>query len=329
KAPAKNEEVLQQVAADNDWTISIDDVVLRNNSVIYRNEAVSPVNGLDYNHIVAKQINLSCKQNIFSAGGFRTAIDNFSTVVNDHLNLKGLRTIATYTDSSLSIKNLALAFNESNLNSSGDLLWQSKPASKSNAENIRCVIHNSTISYADVLQIQPGLQKELPISLSPTEKVFVSGNLSGSLQNFVLDNFKLSTSSHAFEFSGNAALRNGTEKSQLSYAATINQLQIQKEILSPGMLRQLEKEQVNLPAKFLISGKLNGSSQDISADLKLNSDYGMLKVKGFVKNIDRFERLQYDLSFDVINLETGKWINQDSLYGKLTGKIFINGNGIN
>jgi translocation and assembly module TamB len=107
KAPAKNEEVLQQVAADNDWTISIDDVALRNNSFIYHNQAMSPVNGLDYNHIVAKQINLSCKQNIFSAGGFRTAIDNFSTIVNDHLNLKGLRTTATYTDSSLSIKNLA------------------------------------------------------------------------------------------------------------------------------------------------------------------------------------------------------------------------------
>ena len=328
KTPAKDEEVIQQVAADKGWEISIEDVALSNNSFIYHNQAMPAVNGLDYNHIVAKEINLSCKQNKFNDGGFSTEIENFSTVVNDHLNLKSLKTIATYTDSALSIKNLALAFNESNLNSTGNLVWQLKPVTKSNTENIHCSFHNSTISYADVLQIQPGLQKELPISLSPTEKIFISGNLNGSLQDFVLDDFKINTSSNTFQFSGNAALKNG-DRNLLTYAATIDQLQVQKKLLSPDLLWQLEKEQINLPAKLLISGKLNGTSHDASADLKLNSDYGILNVKGFIKNIDRVEGLQYDLSLDAINLETGKWINQDSLFGKLTGKIFIKGNGIN
>ena len=64
------------------------------------------------------------------------------------------------------------------------------------------------------------------------------------------------------------------------------------------------------------------------ADLKMNSDFGQLNIKGEANDISNMDRLKYDFVVDASNFETGKWISQDSVLGILNGKILIKGTGI-
>ena len=58
---------------------------------------------------------------------------------------------------------------------------------------------------------------------------------------------RLQTSNNDFQFAGNAAIRSGVGKDGLGYNVSISQLQVQKQLLSTDLLRQLESENIRLP----------------------------------------------------------------------------------
>ena len=105
------------------------------------------------------------------------------------------------------------------------------------------------------------------------------------------------------------------------YNVSIAQLQVQKKLLSTDLLRQLEQEKIQLPEKLSLTGQLNGNMNKTVADLKMNSGFGQLNIKGEANNIRNMDRLKYDFVVDASNFETGRWISQDSILGILNGKI--------
>ena len=214
--PSNEKEAIEQPVAENNWKIAIDKINLGNNSFIYHNAAMPAAKGFDYNHVEAKHINFFSKENRSDENGFYTDIDSCSFVVNDRFFLKGLRTSVAYTNSLLLIKDFAFAFNQSHLNTTGELAWELKPGSFSSNKNLRCRVENSVISYDDLLQLQPSLAKTLPIALPPSGKLVISGNLTGTLQNLSMKELKLHTGNKDFQFAGNAEIRNGIGKDGLT-----------------------------------------------------------------------------------------------------------------
>jgi hypothetical protein len=63
-------------------------------------------------------------------------------------------------------------------------------------------------------------------------------------------------------------------------------------------------------------------------DLKLNCQYGQLQINGILTNIQNPHHMGYQLALDAQRFETGKWIGLDPVIGKITGRILVNGKGI-
>ena len=319
-------EPASQVSADDNWKIDIDKITLSNNSITYHNTAIPVTKGFDYNHLEARHINFFSGQNKSDENGFYSDIDSCSFVINDQFTLKKLKTSVAYTNSALLIRDLSFAINQSHLSTTGELVWQLKPGTGAGNEKFRCRIDNSTISFADVLKLDPSLAKTLPIALPSSGKLTISANLTGSLQDLSMKDLRLQT--REFQFAGDAAIRSGVGKDGLTYNVSISQLQVQKQVLSNDLLRQLESENIHLPDALSMTGQLKGDLNKVLADLAFNSGFGQLNIKGVVSDISNIGRLKYDFVLDAKNFETGKWIGQDSVLGIVNGKISIRGNGI-
>ena len=322
--PTNEKELVQQSAEAAKLKASLDFIDLQNNSVTYHNKAVKPAEGFDYNHIEVQRLNFAASKNNLNANGFNAQIDSCSLLANKKFNLKGFRTNASYTDSILLIRDLEIGFNQSNLITRGDLAWQLKSPKKASKEKFNCRIQTSSIAFADILLFQPALKQSLPINLSEPDKIIFSGNLRGSLNDFTLDRLKIR--SRQLQFQGNTKF-DLNSKSE-NYFVTIDQLEIQKKILSPSFQDELTKQHISLPDHISASGKVNGTFDKVAADLKLNSDYGEIKILGDVANFKQAENLDYNLIVNLNEMETGKWIGMDSVLGKITGQMTVKGAGI-
>jgi hypothetical protein len=322
--PSKENKPGSPSAHKKEWQIRVDTVTLRNNSFVYHNAAVPPTKGLDFQHLNVQGISLETRQSTFDSSGLFTKLNHISLQVNNLIDLKRLTAVVRLTHNQLNVKDLTLALNQSQLSTRGDIVWELNPGSHRRLPP-KLVITNSSINYGDLLRLQPALKKSLPISLSTSENILMSGIFSGALQDLTAKAFSLSTSGRQFQFKGNLDLKIG--KAGPIYTATIHQLHLKKQLLSKDLLQQLEKEKILLPLEIDVTGQIQGNAEKLQTDLKLTSSFGQLHVKGVAKNINRPQRMIYDVQLNANQLETGKWIGLDSLLGKITGQIHIKGAG--
>jgi translocation and assembly module TamB len=307
------------------WKFHVNAISLKDNSFVYKNAATQAKAGLDFNHINAQQVNLHIKNNSFDSSGFSSDINSVSFLYNNQLHVKQVSTNVRITDSVLKVQNLTTAFNQSQLNIQGDITWPLIPTqSSTNTSHFR--IENLSVVYSDLLWIQPKLKILLPISLLPSDKIQLSGNFSGTPRELKAGQLMLSTSGKQFQLKGDITLK--MEKAGPDFSADFKQFHLKKQLLSKNLLQQLQEKNIRLPEQVSLTGRAQFNSQQIVANLKLNSEYGQLHINGIVKNIQDKQHLTYQFALSAERFETGRWMGLDTVIGKITGRIFVAGKGI-
>jgi hypothetical protein len=185
-------------------------------------------------------------------------------------------------------------------------------------------IEQSSFKKADILKFVP---KENQQSLAQLPDIIsLRGHIKGNKQNLVSD---IIATGKGMAFNGVFNLRNITDPKKLTYDFAIRESSFDKDfilgLIPPGTL----PPEINLPQKNYIRGTLKGNVDDLVADLKIGGSYGLITVKGFIKNAKDKERATYDLFITTINYEIGKLISQDSILGKVTGSFTLKGTGFN
>src|SRR5688572_17274380 len=320
-----NKYVAETVAAKN-WHISIDTVALRNNSFAYDNMAMPSTQGIDYNHLDAKYIYVITRNNKLNGNDFLADVDSCSFSLNNTLLVKNIHSSVMFKGNTLVLKDASLAFNKSTLTTSGDLVIPF--TSEVSLGNPSWRIQHTVISYADINLLQPGLVNVLPVRFSNSEMITISAQCSGTLQNFIAKDLKLTTSSKQLLFSGDLGYKNTAGRDGMHYTARIRQMHVQKSILSPSIQTQLRESQINLPPSLSLNGSLTGTANKIVTDMRVNSSYGQANLKGTIDNFSQPHHMEYDMVLEGRNLETGKWINQEKSFGQITGLIKMKGKGI-
>ncbi|MCU7548031.1 translocation/assembly module TamB [Chitinophagaceae bacterium LB-8] len=324
---ASEKEQKQSPTKNYYWDIHVDTITLNNNSFAYHNSAVPAKGGLDWQHLNLQRISLVITHGDLDSSRLLTNLDVRSLLMNDQLNFKKMTAQVRLTKSLLSVSDLSAAINQSQLSTRGNLILPYGPGSYQAANPPKVRIKNSTINYGDLLLIQPGLKKILPVSLLPSENIMVSANVSGDLFNFKAEEVRLTTSSKQVQFNGSIDL-NIRGSTAPVYKATIDQLHLKKQILSKDLLDQIEKANTRLPGDVAMAGQIQGTGKKLTADLRLNSTLGQLNVKGTAQNISDPNQLDYDFQLDANQFETGKLLGLDSILGKTTGHVLIKGRGI-
>ncbi|MHA4842880.1 translocation/assembly module TamB domain-containing protein [Flavitalea antarctica] len=310
---------------NNTWKFAVQAISLSDNSFVYQDEVSPKQSGLDLKHVNLQNIHLYTTNNTFDSSGVGLDIHSVSLLYNNQLNLKKLSGKARVSDSLLKLQDLTIAFNQSNLNIDGDLSWPLSPdKSFANASSFR--IDDLSVEYRDLLFFKPELNNLLPVSLLPSDKIKLTGHFSGTSSGVKAERLTLSTPGGQLHFTGDTELKINNGAAAID--AHFHQLRVRKHLLTKSLLQSLHDKNIQLPEELLISGTAKLASQQIIADLKLNSEYGQLQVNGVVTNIKDPQYLGYELDLYARDFETGKWIGLDSSIGKITGNVLVNGKGI-
>ena len=185
-------------------------------------------------------------------------------------------------------------------------------------------IDQSSFKKSDILKFVP-LQNQESLASLP-DIINLRGRVTGNKNNLVSD---IIASGKGMALNGKFSLQNLTDAKNLKYDFLLRESSFDKSfimgLIPPGTL----PPEINLPEKNYIRGTLKGNVDDLVANLQLGGSYGLVTVKGFLKNAKDKEKATYDLFITTNNYEIGKLISQDSILGKVTGSFTAKGTGFN
>ncbi|MEQ1797764.1 MAG: hypothetical protein ABL872_07420, partial [Lacibacter sp.] len=183
-------------------------------------------------------------------------------------------------------------------------------------------VDQGSFRKTDILKFVP---KENQQSLANLPDIInARGRVSGNTNDLVSD---ITASGKGMAVSGKFSFKNISNPANMNYDFVMRESSLDKSfimgLIPPGTL----PPEINLPEKNYLKGTLKGTLDNLFADLQLGGSYGLLTVKGFIKDVKDTEKATYDLLFTTDNYEIGKLISQDSIYGKVTGSFTAKGTG--
>ncbi len=182
-------------------------------------------------------------------------------------------------------------------------------------------IDNSQIFKKDLLKFVPPANQAQLANLP--DIINLRGRIAGNKNDLAAD---VSASAKDLSFTGKVNLKSISDPAHLKYDLAISSATVGKNVIE-GFLPPELLQQLNLPAQVSASGKFAGTTSDIVPDLKVNSSYGPLTVKGFIKNIKDPQRATYDLDLTTPGFALGHLIRQDSMIGNIAGAFKAKGTG--
>ncbi|MEP7254711.1 MAG: translocation/assembly module TamB domain-containing protein [Ferruginibacter sp.] len=185
-------------------------------------------------------------------------------------------------------------------------------------------IDQSSFRKSDILKFVPPKNQESLVNLP--DIINLRGRVKGNKENLVSD---IVAYGKGMMLNGIFSLKNITNPKKLTYDFMLRESSFDKNfimgMIPPGTL----PPEINLPEKNYVRGTLKGNADNLVADLQLGGSYGLMTVKGFIKNAKDKEKASYDLFITTNNYEIGKLISQDSILGKVTGSFTAKGTGFN
>ena len=183
-------------------------------------------------------------------------------------------------------------------------------------------IDKSTFWKKDILKFVPPDNQESLANLP--DIISLRGRITGNRKDLVSDIIAVGK---GMAFNGKFSLKNLSDSKNMTFDFAIRESSFDKDfilgLIPPGSL----PPEINLPQKNYVRGTLKGSLDDMVADLQLGGSYGLVTVKGFLKNVKDKNNATYDLVVTTKDYEIGKLISQDSILGKVTGTFTAKGTG--
>ncbi len=185
-------------------------------------------------------------------------------------------------------------------------------------------IDQSSFKKSDILKFVPKENQESLVNLPAI--INLRGRVTGNKNSLVSD---IIASGKGMAFNGKFSLKNITDAKNMKYDFMLRESSFDRDfimgLIPPGTL----PPGIRLPPKNYIRGTLKGTIDDLVADLQMGGSYGLVTVKGFIKNAKDKEKATYDLLVKTFNYDIGKLISQDSILGKVTGSFTAKGTGFN
>ncbi len=318
-----------EIATKQGWNIKVDAIHLNKDNVAVDNNAFTATKeGFDYNHLKLNGISLQTNTVHYNIDTIAANILSGSVVANNFL-VKNIKGDMALDDKRVSLKSFLVATQNSLIGADGDVVFNKTKTTDllTNNSKVSINISKSYLGYNDLLFFFPSYKRKSPIDLKPTQKILFNGKADGTLQDLDIAMMDVKTDDGKLQLNAKGKAKNVLNTKTLRYDVIVNKLYVDKNILSANMRQQVQNQKFNLPASMLVNGTIAGGLNDVKSNINIKSPFGLAKIVGTVSNFTKVKNMQYNLDVTGNNLQTGKWIYQDSLLGLFTGNIKIKGIG--
>ncbi|NCI50529.1 translocation/assembly module TamB [Sediminibacterium roseum] len=322
------EKIKQIDTVTSSLAVVVKELRLSNNNIAYNNPSAKKMErGFDANHVNLLRFNAGLTNMGYGDNTIRIHVDSLSFKEKSGLVLDSLHGDFSMDDSTILAKNMLLKTPFSRI--SGEALVF--PASidgqyRGNQQN-RLVMANNVIARKDIQLLAPSIMDKYNRQLQGVSFIYVTADVTGNPKKAVIKTLALHSDKNDLILNTAGTVSNAMSKDALMYDLSIARLTATKSFLEP-FVNTKGKKLVNLPPVMNITGKLRGDMRQLTSDLLVTSAYGQASVKGQLRNFTNPDKLGYNMRLIAKDLETGKWINKDSMLGKLNGNIYVKGSGI-
>ena len=312
----------------NDLKLVIKNISLTENSITYNNIAQKKLTkGFDANHIKIDSLNADITDVLYTPKNTKVNIKSMSLNEQSGFDLNKFQVNFAMTDSVITATNFIAKTPASSINGTIKVYPASFAENYNGKLQNDIILNNNVVALRDIELLAPAVLNKYKKQLQGVSYLYANADITGNAKHLNIKNVIVHSNKNDIYINTAGTIENATSKNNISYNLSIAKLIAAKSFLDP-FVNADGKQTINLPAALTVSGKLNGNIIELNNDIVVSSEYGVAVLKGQIKNFTKPDNLKYNMRLIAKNLEIGKWIKQDSLLGKMTGNIALQGSGI-
>ncbi|MCU0467069.1 MAG: hypothetical protein MUF58_00590 [Arcicella sp.] len=314
----------------NNWRVLIDKIVLDQNTIQYQDfNAPFLSKGIDFNNLKINNLKLNSERFYYSPNQISGWIFSSSFNEKSGFQLQNLQTDFAYTNKQMFLKKFLLKTPKSilrdelvmNYKSQDDLIKDIGQTS------IKTSLKNSQLAFQDILWLVPNLANTPPFKGNAQEILKFNGLLTGKINNLKITNATFSAFNQTkVRFNGQIMGLPNVEQTALNL--NVSEIGLTKKDLMRMVPSEMIPQNIDLPQKIALTGKIDGKINDLNLNTQLKSDLGNASFKGKLINITANKNQQYNGEITLNSFEMGKFLKQTEQLGKLSLNAKINGRGI-
>lgn len=318
---------LQKDTAQSRINYTVKHALLLNNAFAFNDLSVQRKGkGLDANHIQLRSLSGGLGGFAYSGSNLTLHVDSFSAREQNGFILDSLRGDFALNDSSIVAKNIFIKTPFSRI--SGNTVFYPQSMHDTYRGNLqsRLLFTNAIIAKKDLQFMAPVIMEKYKQQLAGVSFIYLTTDITGNANRIDLKTLSVHSDKNDIYVNASGKVYHAFSSNGLQYDLFISKAIASKNFIEP-FANALGKHTINLPPSISITGKLKGDLKQVTSDLVISSTYGLAALKGQVMNFTKPDQLVYNMRIIAKELETGKWVNQDSVWGKLNGKIQVKGSG--
>ncbi|MDV4131297.1 MULTISPECIES: translocation/assembly module TamB domain-containing protein [Elizabethkingia] len=295
--------------------------------VVYNNTAVVPSKqGMDYNHLNFSRMNVDVRNFKMENNEFAGTVKSAEIKESKGLDIQRLTTNFTYGSKEAYLKNLYLQTSKTVLRDEVVIGYDSVEQLTANpgAIKVSASIRDSKVGFSDILNLVPALRNTVPFNKYPNAVLLVNANAKGSINDLVIQNFKLSGIDQ-LKVAASGRIKNAMNPDQLYYDLKIGELSSSDKTIYNLVPKNTIPSNISLPSFFSVKGIAKGTTKNVNTNLNLTSAFGNAEIIAQV-DMRRKNHELYDVNANLHNLQIGKII-QNKEVGAITAKIAAKGEG--
>jgi translocation and assembly module TamB len=314
------------ILTDSLGVFHIDDIKVTDTRFVYNDIDQPARGGFDMDHIAISKLKADANDIDYTGKKMNASIAFVSGKDKSGFTLDTLRGNFAVTDSLITAENILAKTPYSRISGSALLYpFNFLPNNRAYVQN-RIRMTNNIISKRDLELLVPDLLRPYRQALAGINTIFLTAEADGNASRMLVHRAVMYSNRKDVYLDASGTLMNVTSKNNFRFDANINRLDITRAVVE-GALDAKTRQMVSLPPSLHARGTVRGSMQQLTNNLTVTSEYGAATITGDLRNFMNPTRLGYNVTIIAKELETGKWVRQDSLLGKINGRVRLKGSG--
>ena len=320
--PAGSKETLRDTTTGNDWKVSVNNVQLDDNLVVWKigykseiSKTFSPEN-LEFRHLVLDATGLS-----YSADQTKISVTKFGTFDQNNFTITGLQGDFRMDQHSIVAKKLRLNTPDSSVDADFSIKYSSLSALIDSMKfgYLDLELRKAKVKNSDILYFKPDLSQQ-PFFRNSANISSLSGIVTGAVDNLKGKNIEIKTGTQTI-LSTDFSVTGLPKYQTASY--NLPNLKLRSGSIDLKMIAgQYIPQTVELPEKVNLQLSFNGGIRSFESGLNITSTFGNASILALFDHNEKFSGKIILTGFDV-----GKLFKDTVMYGPVSMTAEATGTG--
>lgn len=317
-------------ASSANWIFKVNKLMLVNNNLKYDDDLKPPTSkGIDYNHLDVTGLKINLADGYYSSDSSHATIHDITLKEKSGFDLERLTTDAVYTSHSASLNHLDLQTPHTHITHKLAITYAAIDSIGADPGDLGMLadLSDCNIDLEDVLYFQPALDAAPSVKKLMHSILKINGKINGKLKNLHIDNLDLQTARHT-DLSLNGHITGMPDMGKAIFNVNLRNFSTGKNDINMLLPPDVVPASFNIPTRLSLKGSFKGSLYTFATRLFFRSTDGDIDLQGNMRDLNDSLHAVYDALVKTDNLNLGRLLKNDTLYGQVTTQVSVKGTGL-